>query len=60
MCNPPFYSSHDEITSANELKIQPSSAVPTAADNELITEGGEVAFVGKMIDESVHLRGKCL
>jgi methyltransferase len=32
---------------------------PTAAANELITRGGEVAFVDQMIDESVQLGEAC-
>lgn len=32
---------------------------PTAASNELITPGGEVAFVGQMMDESAELQERC-
>lgn len=37
-----------------------SEQAPTAASNELITRGGEVAFIGRMIEESVETREKCL
>jgi 23S rRNA A1618 N6-methylase RlmF len=33
--------------------------VATAADNELITPGGEIAFVGRMIEESLQTRQRC-
>eukprot|EP00301_Raphidiophrys_heterophryoidea_P007179 c12813_g1_i4.p1 GENE.c12813_g1_i4~~c12813_g1_i4.p1 ORF type:complete len:268 (+),score=65.81 c12813_g1_i4:746-1549(+) len=48
MCNPPFYASADEMGSHPERSA-------TGLGNELVTEGGEVAFVKKMIDDSVAL-----
>ena len=55
MCNPPFYSSEEEMTTATGLKVETSHAAPTAAPNELITDGGEVEFVGKMIRDSIQI-----
>ncbi|KAJ5576072.1 hypothetical protein N7535_002998 [Penicillium sp. DV-2018c] len=56
MCNPPFYTSRDElIKSAEEKKRVPFSAC-TGAEVEMVTDGGEVAFVKRMIDESLQLR----
>jgi methyltransferase len=55
MCNPPFYESETEMTTATGIKVEKSHAAPTAAHNELITQGGEVEFVGRMIAESVTL-----
>ncbi|KAI3201012.1 hypothetical protein DTO027I6_6115 [Penicillium roqueforti] len=56
MCNPPFYTSRDElIRSAEEKKRVPFSAC-TGAEVEMVTDGGEVAFVKRMVDESLQSR----
>lgn len=44
------------MATATDIKIEGSHAAPTAAQNELITPGGEVQFVCKMIDESLNMR----
>ncbi|GAA5989747.1 hypothetical protein JCM5350_000126 [Sporobolomyces pararoseus] len=55
MCNPPFYTSMEEIElSARQKELEPF-AVCTAANNELITTGGEVEFVKRMIEESLRI-----
>ncbi|GAA5969647.1 hypothetical protein JCM3765_000609 [Sporobolomyces pararoseus] len=55
MCNPPFYASTEEIElSARQKELEPF-AVCTAANNELITKGGEVEFVKRMIEESLRI-----
>ncbi|KAK8865830.1 hypothetical protein IAR55_000978 [Kwoniella newhampshirensis] len=59
ICNPPFFGSEEEMRQGQELKAQGSHAAPTAAMNELITPGGEVAFVGTMIEESVKIGTRC-
>ncbi|KAI0334613.1 S-adenosyl-L-methionine dependent methyltransferase [Cubamyces sp. BRFM 1775] len=59
MCNPPFYSSREEVLQSAEAKELGPNAVCTGADVEMITPGGETAFVGRMVDESMQLRGKC-
>jgi len=41
------------MAAASTIKLETSHAVPTAAQNELITPGGEVKFVSRMIDESL-------
>lgn len=52
MSNPPFFEHLDE-------KIEnPRRALCQATDGELVTEGGEVAFLTRMIDESLILRNK--
>ncbi|BGP19882.1 hypothetical protein JCM10213v2_008013 [Rhodosporidiobolus nylandii] len=56
MCNPPFYSSDDEMASSLAAKELEPFAVCTGASNELLTPGGEVAFVSRMVEESVQLR----
>lgn len=58
MCNPPFFSSTDDAAASRDLKALPAPAAPTAAANEEITAGGEVEFVGHMIDDSVRLGEK--
>ncbi|KAJ5721398.1 uncharacterized protein N7483_009332 [Penicillium malachiteum] len=58
MCNPPFYSSHEEMTATAELKSHAPHSTCTGADVEMITPGGEAAFVIRMIDESLQLRAK--
>lgn len=62
LCNPPFYASQTELESLRDQKASAAHAAPTAGANELVTPGGEVAFVGQMIDESMEdeMRGKCL
>ncbi|WWD17985.1 hypothetical protein CI109_102431 [Kwoniella shandongensis] len=59
ICNPPFFGSEEEMRHGQELKAQGSHAAPTAAINELITPGGEVAFIGKMIEESLRTGTRC-
>ncbi|KAJ5407984.1 hypothetical protein N7509_001867 [Penicillium cosmopolitanum] len=58
MCNPPFYTSREEMAQSSESKSQQPSSVCTGADVEMVTKGGEVAFVTKMIDESLDLRDR--
>ncbi|KAI0790661.1 S-adenosyl-L-methionine dependent methyltransferase [Abortiporus biennis] len=59
MCNPPFYSSREEVVRSAEAKeVGPNSAC-SGADNEMITSGGEVAFVGQMVRESTRHPMRC-
>jgi hypothetical protein len=60
MCNPPFYASAREMERSAATKALPPRAVLTASANELLTAGGEVQFVGRMIDESLVLKTRCL
>ncbi|GAA5804994.1 hypothetical protein HPULCUR_010507 [Helicostylum pulchrum] len=53
MCNPPFYSSEEEIEQGLLNKELEPSAVCLGSTNEMITEGGELGFVSRMIKESV-------
>ncbi|SDA05384.1 BZ3501_MvSof-1269-A2-R1_Chr12-1g03368 [Microbotryum saponariae] len=55
MCNPPFYESEVEIRALATEKDGKPSAVCTGASNEMVTQGGEIEFVGRMIEESVRL-----
>ena len=59
MCNPPFYSDRAEVLRSAEAKELGPNAVCTGADTEMITPGGEVAFVSKMVQESLVLKTRC-
>ncbi|KAM5484936.1 putative 23S rRNA (adenine(1618)-N(6))-methyltransferase [Microsporum audouinii] len=56
MCNPPFYETQEEMLQLAEEKQHEPLSVCTGAETEMITPGGEVAFVNKMIEESLRLR----
>ncbi|RMJ28434.1 DUF890 domain-containing protein [Aspergillus sp. HF37] len=56
MCNPPFYASRDEMLSSAEAKEKPPSSACTGAETEMVTAGGEVTFVSRMLEESLRLR----
>ncbi|CAI7578163.1 unnamed protein product [Penicillium bialowiezense] len=58
MCNPPFYTSPDELVESAKQKKRPPFSACTGAEVEMVTRGGEVDFVRKMIDESLHLRDR--
>ncbi|KAJ5874602.1 uncharacterized protein N7529_003032 [Penicillium soppii] len=58
MCNPPFYTSRNELIECAKQKKRPPFSACTGAEVEMVTHGGEVDFVRKMIDESLHLRGR--
>ncbi|KAF8815183.1 hypothetical protein BYT27DRAFT_7196859 [Phlegmacium glaucopus] len=60
MCNPPFYTSPEEVAqSASEKDLAPN-AVCTGADIEMIFgDGGEEGFVGQMVDESERFQTRC-
>lgn len=59
MCNPPFYSDRKEVITSAETKELGPNAVCTGADTEMITPGGEVAFVRQMVLESVQWGERC-
>lgn len=57
MCNPPFYGSEEEVEKTNKSRSTscprpPPNNARTGSPNEIVVEGGEVAFVSKMIDDS--------
>ncbi|KAK6537626.1 hypothetical protein TWF694_011800 [Orbilia ellipsospora] len=58
MCNPPFYSSVNDMMSSAKLKSVPPLSACTGSTTEMVTEGGEVAFVSRILDESLKLREK--
>jgi hypothetical protein len=59
MCNPPFYSSVEEVASLADAKQMAPNAVCTGAHVETITPGGECAFVSQMVRESLEHRTHC-
>ncbi|EKM54577.1 uncharacterized protein PHACADRAFT_258520 [Phanerochaete carnosa HHB-10118-sp] len=59
MCNPPFYSSREEVLSSAEAKELGPSGICTGAETEMITPGGEAAFVRRMVQESLQLKDRC-
>ncbi|KAL9607676.1 MAG: hypothetical protein Q9167_007436 [Letrouitia subvulpina] len=59
ICNPPFYASTEEMLSAAEAKARPPHSACTGAQVEMVTEGGEVDFITKLMDESLVLRDRC-
>jgi 23S rRNA (adenine1618-N6)-methyltransferase len=58
MCNPPFYESKEEMLTSAASKQRPPFTACTGSENEMVTTGGEVAFVSRMIEESLGLRDR--
>ncbi|OQE25960.1 hypothetical protein PENFLA_c007G04548 [Penicillium flavigenum] len=58
MCNPPFYTSSNELKQSAEQKEREPFSTCTGAEVEMVTSGGEIAFVKRMIDESLQLRDR--
>lgn len=61
MCNPPFFSSEREADSSSKSRSS-SRTLPrngrTGSLAEIVVQGGEVAFILQMIQESAELRSK--
>ncbi|KAF5666334.1 23s rRNA (-n6)-methyltransferase [Fusarium heterosporum] len=55
MSNPPFYKSEQELVESAKQKSRPPFTACTGAKVEMVTEGGEVAFVDRMLKESLVL-----
>lgn len=68
ICNPPFHSSIEEANSGSERKWKNLGYKKTnkpllnfgGQHNELWCKGGEVAFINKIIEESVQIKDQCL
>lgn len=56
MCNPPFFTSKQDMQATHENKKRSPSAVCTGTETEMITEGGDLGFVTRIIEESAKLR----
>ncbi|KAL6719793.1 hypothetical protein ACLMJK_001714 [Lecanora helva] len=59
MCNPPFYSSTADFLSSAASKSRPPHSACTGSEVEMVTPGGEIAFVNRMIEESKTLKERC-
>ncbi|KAG8224346.1 hypothetical protein J437_LFUL004302 [Ladona fulva] len=60
MCNPPFFANEQEITeyeNRTAVRKTPSNSL-TGTVGELVFPGGELAFIKKMVQESLTLRDK--
>ncbi|QLF92164.1 23S rRNA (adenine(1618)-N(6))-methyltransferase RlmF [Pseudomonas sp. ABC1] len=68
LCNPPFHASQAEASSGSRRKwknlgrLDPQRKLPAlnfgGQSNELWCEGGEIAFISRMADESVEVAGQ--
>lgn len=58
MTNPPFYSSETDMLKSAAKKSRPPHSACTGAPVEMVCQGGEVAFVSRILDESLVLRDK--
>lgn len=56
MCNPPFYTSDQDMVSSAEKKARPPNSVCTGAPVEMVCEGGEVAFISRLLEDSLYFR----
>lgn len=67
ICNPPFHASAADAAKGTQRKLtnlgkktDPKTTLNFGGQNaELWCEGGEMAFISKMIYESVHYRSQC-
>lgn len=58
MCNPPFYESKADMLASAAAKQRPPFTACTGSETEMVTPGGEVAFVSRMMDESLVLQDR--
>ena len=57
MCNPPFFAETEGEKSNDRTTHRPlPNSISTATESEKVTEGGEVAFVRRMIAESLECK----
>ncbi|PKS05962.1 hypothetical protein jhhlp_007795 [Lomentospora prolificans] len=56
MTNPPFYTSQSELEALAKKKSRPPHTACTGSASEMVTAGGEVAFVKRIIEESLTLK----
>lgn len=61
ICNPPFFSDSEELImekhSRTDSRKSPSNA-PSGIPAELLTPGGELVFIARIIDDSQKLKDK--
>lgn len=56
MMNPPFYESKDDMLSSAQSKVRPPHSACTGAPVEMVCEGGEIAHISRMLEESLVLK----
>ncbi|OHF03032.1 hypothetical protein CORC01_01790 [Colletotrichum orchidophilum] len=56
MTNPPFYTSEGDLLDSAKQKSRPPLTACTGAPVEMVTDGGEVRFVSRILEESLVLR----
>lgn len=56
MTNPPFYASDEEMASLAAKKARPPLTACTGAPTEMVTDGGEVGFASRILEESLVLK----
>ncbi|KAI9696737.1 MAG: hypothetical protein M1836_005099 [Candelina mexicana] len=56
ICNPPFYSSTEEMLSSANAKQRPPFSACTGTPTETVTPGGEISFTLRLLHESHSLR----
>jgi len=58
MCNPPFFTSKEDMEATFINKKRPPSAICTGVEVEMIAKGGDLGFVMRVFEESEKLREK--
>ncbi len=56
MTNPPFYESSADMNDSAKAKAKPPGSACTGTATEMICKGGELGFVGRILDQSMELR----
>lgn len=60
MCNPPFYANYAEMIESLNAKATTPNSTCHGSSNEMIYEGGEEAFIRRMIGESIRMKDKVI
>ncbi|KAH6683571.1 hypothetical protein F5X68DRAFT_262997 [Plectosphaerella plurivora] len=58
MSNPPFYESNEDLVSSAKSKSRRPYTACTGSASEMVVVGGETAFVGRILDESLTHRDR--
>lgn len=58
MCNPPFYSSSQQIEALRAKKHTPPEGICTGSEVEMVCSGGEEGFIINMIRDSLLIRSQ--
>jgi methyltransferase len=59
MCNPPFFENESELDMRNKSRTEeraPPRNAQTGTLDELVSDGGELAFVSSIIKDSIELK----